>query len=39
MVVVIGIRSLHSLYKAYRASKRLYCFKALRWYAQRKNNA
>ena len=39
MVVVIEVRSLRSLNKAYRAFKRLYCFKALRWYAQRKNNA
>ena len=39
MVVVIEVRSLRSLYKAYRDSKRVYCFKALRWYAQRKHNA
>ena len=39
MVVVIEVRSLRSLNKAYRETKRVYCFKTLRWYAQRKNNA
>ncbi len=39
MVVVIEVRSLLSLYKAYRKPQRVYCFKALRWYAQRKKNA
>ena len=39
MVVVIEVRSLRSVYKAYREPKRIYCFKALRWYAQRKKNA
>ena len=36
MVVVIQVRSLRSLYKTYRAYERIYCFKALRFVAQRR---
>lgn len=39
MVVVIEVRSLRSLNKTYKKPQRIYCFKALRWYAQRKKNA